>query len=128
MRVDNFSRKPRSLLESFYRYEISSVLLLGVFLLVVLLLISGCTQSEPRYNFTKQQEFEALFSSGMSQEEVEQILDELGDYDLFRTWITENGNIHLAYRTQSDYWGAPVYYFHFSPDGTLLALNPPEPI
>ncbi len=128
MRVDNFSRKTRALLESFHRYEISSVLLLGVFLLVVLFLISGCTQSEPRYNFTKQQEFEALFSSGMSQEEVEQILDELGDYELYDTSLSENGNIHVTYTTQSNHWGAPAYFFHFSPVGALLALNPPEPI
>jgi hypothetical protein len=103
------------------------MILPGIFLLVVLFLISRCTRFEPRYNFTKQKEFEALFSSGMSQEAVEQILDELGDYELYDTSIFENG-YSVTYTTQSNHWGAPAYFFHFSLDGKLLALNAPEPI
>ncbi len=113
-----------------YGIKAPTIAIIALFLIMTIL-ISGCLRQGIRiyhYDSQKQQEFEALFSSGMSQEEVEKILAGMANYEREKIFVTEKGNIQITYSTRSDRWGAPKYFFLFAPDGGLLSVKPPQPL
>jgi hypothetical protein len=95
--------------------------------ILILLLAIGCRSLSREFDFEKQDTFEAQFSTGMSQAEVEQKLEEISDYEFIDKWIFPNGDIRREYRTESIRWGSPTYYFRFTPDDKLVTLFPVNP-
>lgn len=95
--------------------------------LFLIFLIMGCRSLSRDFDFEKQEAFEAQFSEGMSQVEVEEKLGEISDYAFINERVIVDGDIMREYHTESKSWGSPTYYFRFTPDDRLVTLFPVSP-
>lgn len=100
------------------------ILLCTICIIPILLIVnSACAEKDERTELQKQEEFESFFELGMSQNEVEQILDEMG-MEFIRDSQLDSGDYFLSYRASYEEWGATSYSFRFNPDGKLIVMFP----
>ena len=96
-----------------------AVLLLFVSFAGVLISCSSESDSD------KAEAFESRFPPGMSRFEVEQeLLNESLPLEIIQVSQKENGDTIVAYRVNESEWGAPTFYFRFSPDNELIVVWP----
>ena len=97
--------------------------LVGYIIMIFIVINVACTTNDDRTDIEKRTEFESLFEPGMSQYEVEQVLNEVaGKY--INDDELDSGDYFLRYGISYEVWGAETYVFRFTPDGHLKIAYP----
>ena len=98
-----------------------------LFLSLAVLVLHGCREKNIDYNLVPV--FGGYFEEGMTRENVERKLAELGFFELIDEWKFENGDVELVYRTSSyKQWGANSYAFRFTADWNIIVVYPIYPV
>ena len=90
------------------------------------LVLSNCT-FKPAIDFDKQGAFLTKFTSGMSKQEVDMIIQEHQDVTLLSEEFQENGELIIRYSTPGNVYGTNVFSFWFSADMKLIYVIPKNP-
>lgn len=112
----------RNLLDYSRYFELNRLVSLLKFIMLALVL-SSCT-FKPAIDFDKQGAFLTKFTSGMSKQEVDMILQEHQDVTLLSEEFQENGKLIIRYSTSGDVYGTNVFSFWYSVDMKLIYVIP----
>lgn len=102
---------------------------------IILWLIAGLSSScsSQSIDFEKQRIFEERFTIGMSRQETEiMLLKDLQDTEerslkIISINVLDNNDFIVAYPVDIKKWGAPAYFFRYSPDNKLIVVYPLMP-